>query len=130
MKLTFTPQAQQRLQKYLQPNSKLILDFDDGVGPFSKLGNCSLDANFKLIIVSQSVNLPDFNAQLTSNLGSVWYKDYTASQLDEKMEVRFNQTYFTMPLVSEQRTMTDNLELLDLQEGFSTESAFNGAHDC
>ena len=46
------------------------------------------------------------------------------------MEVRFNQTYFTMPLVSEQRTMTDNLEFLDLQEGFRTESAFNGAHDC
>lgn len=130
MKLTFTPQAQQRLQKYLQPDSKLILDFDDGVGPFSKLGNCSLDANFKLIIVSKDAKLPDFNAQLDSNLGSIWYKDYTASQLDEKMEVRFNQTYFTMPLVSEQRTMTDNLEFLDLQEGFRTESAFNGAHDC
>ena len=130
MKLTFTPQAQQRLQKYLQPDSKLILDFDDGVGPFSKLGNCSLDANFKLIIVSKDAKFPDFNAQLDSNLGPIWYKDYTASQLDEKMEVRFNQTYFTMPLVSEQRTMTDNLEFLDLQEGFSTESAFNGAHDC
>lgn len=130
MKLTFTPQAQQRLQKYLQPDSKLILDFDDGVGPFSKLGNCSLDANFKLIIVKKDAKLPDFNAQLASNLGQVWYKDYTAPQLDEKMEVRFNQTYFTMPLVSEQRTMTDNLEFLDLQEGFRTESAFNGAHDC
>lgn len=56
MKLTFTPQAQQRLQKYLQPDSKLILDFDDGVGPFSKLGNCSLDANFKLIIVKKTPN--------------------------------------------------------------------------
>lgn len=130
MKLTFTPQAQQRLQKYLQPDSKLILDFDDGVGPFSKLGNCSLDANFKLIIVSKDAKLPDFNAQLASNLGPVWYKDYTAPQLDEKMEVRFNPTYFTMPLVSEQRTMTDNLEFLDLQEGFRTESAFNGTHDC
>ncbi|MFJ6925178.1 MAG: iron-sulfur cluster biosynthesis family protein, partial [Limosilactobacillus mucosae] len=106
MKLTFTPQAQQRLQKYLQPDSKLILDFDDGVGPFSKLGNCSLDANFKLIIVKKDAKLPDFNAQLASNLGPVWYKDYTAPQLDEKMEVRFNPTYFTMPLVSEQRTMT------------------------
>lgn len=130
MKLTFTPQAQQRLQKYLQPDSKLILDFDDGVGPFSKLGNCSLDANFKLIIVKKDAKLPDFNAQLASNLGPVWYKDYTAPQLDEKMEVRFNPTYFTMPLVSEQRTMTDNLEFLDLQEGFRTESSFNGAHDC
>ena len=130
MKLTFTPQAQQRLQKYLQPDSKLILDFDDGVGPFSKLGNCSLDANFKLIIVKKDAKLPDFNAQLASNLGPDWYKDYTAPQLDEKMEVRFNPTYFTMPLVSEQRTMTDNLEFLDLQEGFRTESAFNGAHDC
>lgn len=130
MKLTFTPQALQRLQKYLQPDSKLILDFDDGVGPFSKLGNCSLDANFKLIIVNQDASLPDFNAQLDSNLRPVWYKDYTAPQLDEKMEVRFNQTYFTMPLVSEQRTMTDNLEFLDLQGGFRTESAFNGAHDC
>ena len=94
MKLTFTPQAQQRLQKYLQPDSKLILDFDDGVGPFSKLGNCSLDANFKLIIVSKDAKLPDFNAQLDSNLGPIWYKDYTASQLDEKNGSPFQPNLF------------------------------------
>ena len=128
MKLTFTPQLSSACKNTCKLDSKLILDFDDGVGPFSKLGNCS-DANFKLIIVKDA-KLPDFNAQLASNLGPVWYKDYTAPQLDEKMEVRFNPTYFTMPLVSEQRTMTDNLEFLDLQEGFRTESAFNGAHDC
>ena len=122
MQLTFSPQAQQRLQKYIKPTSKLILDFDDGVGPFSKLGNCSL--------VNQDVDLPDFNASLTSNLGTVWYKDYTEPQLDANMEVRFNQTYFTMPMVSEQRIMTDNLELLDLQEGFSTTSAASKTHDC
>lgn len=130
MQLTFTPQAQQRLQKYIKPTSKLILDFDDGVGPFSKLGNCSLDANFKLILVNQDVDLPDFNASLVSNLGTIWYKDYTEPQLDANMEVRFNQTYFTMPMVSESRTMTDNLEFVDLQGGFSPATAANGTHDC
>ena len=40
MELTFTPAAQKRLAKYLDDGSqkRLILDFDDGVGPFSDIG--------------------------------------------------------------------------------------------
>ncbi|MCT3443227.1 iron-sulfur cluster biosynthesis family protein, partial [Limosilactobacillus fermentum] len=40
--LTFTEAAKERVARYLSPDKKIILDYDDGVGPFSKLGDCSL----------------------------------------------------------------------------------------
>lgn len=38
MDLTFTEAAKERVARYLSPDKKIILDYDDGVGPFSKLG--------------------------------------------------------------------------------------------
>lgn len=34
MELRVTQAAQERLARYLSPDKKLVLDFDDGVGPF------------------------------------------------------------------------------------------------
>ena len=45
------------------------------------------------------------------------------------MEVRFNPRYFTMPLVSPKRVLTDNLEVLDLSNT-DLNSQIDRAHDC
>lgn len=130
MELFFTPAAQARLSKALNDNTKLILDFDDGVGPFSALGNCSLDTHFTLIAVNADQDYPDFDAKMTSNLGPIWYKSYTSPQFDEHMEVRFNKNFFTMPLVSDRRFLTDNLEFMDLQTQTFQKPIQLAAHDC
>ena len=48
---------------------------------------------------------------------------------DDEMEVRFNPRYFTMPLVSPKRVLTDNLEVLDLSNT-DLNSQIDRAHDC
>ncbi len=45
MNITFTDQAIERLQRYELSSKKMLLDFDDGVGPFSAVGSCSLDGD-------------------------------------------------------------------------------------
>lgn len=129
MQLTVTPAAQERLAKYLQKNPKLVLDYDDGVGPFSDLGNCSLDANYKLVFVDPTADLPDFDAHFSSNIGEIYYKGYTKPQYDEDMRLDFESTFFTIPLKSSRGTLTDNIEVVDLTDHAFTHQAVQ-THDC
>jgi len=128
MNITFTDQAIERLQRYELSSKKMLLDFDDGVGPFSAVGSCSLDGDYRLILVKEDLDTPDYNEKITSNLGDVFIKDHTAVQFDDEMEVRFNPRYFTMPLVSPKRVLTD-LEVLDLSNT-DLNSQIDRAHDC
>lgn len=131
MDLTFTAAAQKRLAKYLDGHDyRIILDFDDGVGPFSKLGNCSLDVNYKLIFVEQDEQVPDFNAHFASNLGPIYYKDFDEPQYDEHMTIDFNPRYFTLPLKSDYRLLTDNVEVMRVSHVDLANKQTEPAHDC
>ncbi len=129
MKLTVTEEAKKRIARYLSPDKKIILDFDDGVGPFSAVGDCGLEAGYKLVFVNCDQKFPDFDSKIPSNIGTIYYKGYTKPQLDEEMELRFNQHYFTMPLVSPHGTLTENVEVLDFT-GVQETNDFQLTHDC
>lgn len=58
------------------------------MGPFSAVGSCSLDGDYRLILVKEDLDTPDYNEKITSNLGDVFIKDHTAVQFDDEMEVR------------------------------------------
>ena len=53
MYLKITDQAQERLQKYIDEGATVILDVDDGVGEYSKMGVCSLDTSFRLLLLDK-----------------------------------------------------------------------------
>ena len=128
--LTVTDAALDRIKKYLSPDKKIVLDFDDGVGPFSAIGNCSLDANYRLIFVNKDVDTPDFDEKVSSNIGNIYIKreEYANVQFENQMELRFDPKHFTMPLVSPTKILTDNVEVVDISEPLETE--YSGTHDC
>lgn len=128
--LTVTDAALDRIKKYLSPDKKIVLDFDDGVGPFSAIGNCSLDANYRLIFVNKDVDTPDFDEKVSSNIGDIYIKSeaYANVQFENQMELRFDPKHFTMPLVSPTKILTDNVEVVDISEPLETE--YSGTHDC
>lgn len=128
--LTVTDAALDRIKKYLSPDKKIVLDFDDGVGPFSAIGNCSLDANYRLIFVNKDVETPDFDEKVSSNIGDIYIKSeaYANVQFENQMELRFDPKHFTMPLVSPTKILTDNVEVVDISEPLETE--YSGTHDC
>lgn len=130
MDLTFTPEAQKQVERYLRPNTKLLLDFDDGVGPFSNLGNCSMDSHYKLIFVKDDLELPDFDQSFPSNLGPVYYKGYNAPQYEAGMQLQFNKRYFTLPLVSPSSVLTDDVELVDAYDFQPQATQQSVSHDC
>lgn len=130
MQLTFTNAAQKRLSKYLSDNKQMLLDYDDGVGPFSATGSCSMDNNFKLIFVDKDKQYKDFDASLNSNLGTIFYKGYTRPQLEDQMTVRFNPHTFTMPLSTPHGLLTEDLEILDFSGQKAPVLEVGPAHDC
>lgn len=129
MNLTFTDGARQRIQRYLSPDKKMLLDYDDGVGPFSAIGNCSLESSYQLIFVDKDLAVPDYDRQIDSNLGPLLIKGESLPQFEDEMEVRFNRHLFTMPLVSRKGVLTDNVELVDYSGGPATATQLT-THDC
>lgn len=129
-KLTVTAAAMDRLRKYMSPDKQIVLDFDDGVGPFSAIGNCNLDVNYRLIFVNRDVKLPDFDEIVSSNIGDIRIKSewYASAQFEDQMELRFDSKHFTMPLVSPTKILTDNVEVVEINEPLKTE--YSGTHDC
>ena len=75
MKLTITDEAATKLRPFFgDPNAIVLLDFDDGVGPFSKVGVCSLNQAFQLVIVDKDEDIHDYNEKIVTELGDVYYK--------------------------------------------------------
>ncbi|WP_226789470.1 iron-sulfur cluster biosynthesis family protein [Latilactobacillus graminis] len=83
MTLTMTPAAIAKIQAKMTSGQKILLDLDDGVGPFSNVGYCSLDTSFRLLLVPADADIKDYPGEFESNLGPVYYKDYAASYFDE-----------------------------------------------
>ena len=129
-KLIVRDKAMQRLQHYISPDKRVVLDLDDGVGPFSAIGNCNLDANYRLIFVNKDVDLPDFDERVSSNIGDIYIKSelYANVQFEDQMEIRFDPKHFTMPLVSPTKILTDNVEVVEINEPLK--AAYSGTHDC
>lgn len=93
MRLTITDQAFEKLRENVPENSRLLLSFDDGVGPFSKVGICSLETSFDIIAVDREVKTPDYDAKLATNHGEWQYKGYSNVYLDDdmKLDIKNNQ---------------------------------------
>ncbi|WP_010621958.1 iron-sulfur cluster biosynthesis family protein [Paucilactobacillus suebicus] len=115
MKLTVSKEAAKYIENHLNhPNQKLLLSYDDGVGPFSKVGVCSLDTAFQIIAVSKELPTPDYDAKLESNIGEFEYKAYSKAYLGENLRLDLNEKYKTLSLSSEEETLDSSIVLLDL----------------
>ena len=87
MELYISKAAVRKLKKQLNFDNKILLSLDDGVGPFSKVGICSLEISFDIIEVGEDTVTPDYDQQLNTNLGIWWYKGYSKNYLDENLKL-------------------------------------------
>jgi len=107
---------QELLEKYpkIKEAKYLLLDFDDGVGPYSQLGNaCSIGSHFKLVLLDEE--LPEvFDKQIDSNVGPVYIKGYSTMYLDQNMRIVRNPSYGNFELRSDNTLLDSNLEIESL----------------
>lgn len=129
--LIFSKLAKQRMQHYFDSDKKIILDFDDGVGPFSAIGNCDLEANYKLVFVDRQFETPDFDEIVASNIGNIFIKSelYANVQFESKMRVDFDQRHHAFRLTSPTKQLTDSLEIVNQPVIYQTPN-YVKTHDC
>lgn len=99
MKITFDENAKAVLDRNKSENDAILLDLDDGVGMFSKVGQCSLDTSFRILLVDKTVDFQqDYSGVLDSNVGPVFVKpssDYYLKD-DITFKVKENSTVLQM----------------------------------
>ena len=114
MFLTISDAAKAKLTQRLTPQTKIVLDFDDGVGPFSDAGMCTLDVAFNIILCESDQITNDFDQKIDSTLGPVYIKGYTATQMDSDMTLSVDK-YLRYSLAGPSGTLDSNVGLRDLQ---------------
>ena len=120
MYLKITEQAQERLQKYIDEGATVILDLDDGVGEYSKMGVCSLDTSFRLLLLDKEQRKNDYKLQLDSDIGDVYIKDYSKMYMDEHMTLSLDPRLGVFTVESTRGSLDSHVQLVDLRpEKFS-----------
>jgi len=114
MFLTITDAAKEKISRHLTPNTKIALDFDDGVGPFSDAGMCTLDVAFNIILCDQDTAMTDFDESIDSDLGPVYIKGYSKNQMDTEMRLDVDK-YLRFRLSGPAGTLDSNVGLRNLQ---------------
>ncbi|SPC35855.1 conserved hypothetical protein [Latilactobacillus fuchuensis] len=112
--LKIEPEALQKIQKQLTADQKLLLDLDDGVGELSKVGYCTLDTNFRLLIVPENIELKDYQAHFDSELGPVYYKGYSDTYFDGHEVLSLNPRNQILALKNNGGAVDDRVQIVVL----------------
>ncbi|PWG01074.1 iron-sulfur cluster biosynthesis family protein [Levilactobacillus bambusae] len=94
MTLQITEFAQEKIlaRMGMDRSNQLILDLDDGVGPYSEFATCSLETNYQLLI-TEHVDSTIYNQVLQSPLGPVSVKGYAHSFFSEDPKISVSSDY-------------------------------------
>lgn len=114
--LKMSQDVQARLKRHMTDgNDQLILDFDDGVGAFSKAGVCSLDVSFRFLVVNKQDVDAIYDETLDSPMGPVLIKGYADNYFDEATVFNLNK-FGLITLKTASGIIDTNVEILDHPE--------------
>lgn len=73
MYMKISDELVERLGKY--KDSRILLDLDDGVGMYSKMGSCALNISFRLLILDKDQDYSDYTVNVESPIGKFQSKN-------------------------------------------------------
>ena len=110
--LFFRPEVAQRIQNAQKPGYVLVLDFEDGSGPFNQQAlSCSFDVNFSLLVVPVQSVTTAYPLVVTSNLGPVYTKNNTKLYLDSTIVFRQPSHTRTIRMQNDSGMISGNVPL-------------------
>lgn len=116
MKIQFDDAAAEKIQAHLAPGKKLLLTFEDGVGPYSQHAMIHMQVQFSINIINSDMEAPGYDQTITSNIGDFLVKGYSMDSLDENMVVHLNANLGTLSLSGDGGLIDDNLGFIDFTE--------------
>jgi uncharacterized protein YqkB len=122
MKIIFDDEMKSRVTKKFNektPHGKLLLDFDDGVGPLSKFGSCSINVHFRLLFVDDDVDTSIYDMEIENNLGiPLTMKGYSEIYFGaDSAKMVFEKSYALHVLKTDNEVLDKNVEFIDFRKG-------------
>ena len=111
--ITVTDSAQAKIRKKITGPAKLLLSYNDGVGPYSNVGSCSIGTDFDVIAVKPGTSTPDYQAKLDSRMGPFYYKKYSARYLDRDLKLDVATSFNQLTLSGQGGLIDGSVSVID-----------------
>ena len=87
MEIRFDDASAAEIKQHLAPENKLILTFEDGVGPYSQHAMIHMQVQFTLGIIGSDMSTESYDQSIPSNLEEILVKEYLLEVLDEPINI-------------------------------------------
>ena len=77
---------------------------------------CSLDTSFRFLLVSDKEVPAPYTITLSSAVGPIYIKDYTANYFDQEPKLNLNERFQSIVLETESGVVDRNVEIIDLRK--------------
>lgn len=113
MQLTFDNAIKAKIAPYLQKGAKILLDFDDGIGPFVDHAiACSIGISYRIIIIDENDDSKDYQEIIKSNLGVIYSKKYANYTLADDLKLSIKPPFNTWQLSGDGMLIDDGVQLI------------------
>lgn len=112
-RLTLSPEAIAKIQPHLKDDTRILLSYDDGVGPYSHHGLVALQVSFQLVLINDSQPFKDYDEEIETNLQPMYVKSYSDRFLSEQMTLKLQPKYQTLILADDSEVIDQNVEIVD-----------------
>lgn len=89
-RIEMTSEVKAKLQPYVDEGKVLLLDLDNGLGPYSDEGNCALVTKFRFIAIDPDAPKSDYEIALDSDLGPIYFKKIADDYIQKDMQLELN----------------------------------------
>jgi uncharacterized protein YqkB len=94
----------------------VLFDYDDGVGPLSIMGSCSMNVHFRFVFVSSPFESEQFDAEIESNVGPIRMKGYSKMYINgDNPRIEYNKSYGTFVFKTDNEIVDSNAEIIDFR---------------
>ena len=90
MKIEMTDEVKKRLLPFVEKGKVLLLDLDNGLGPYSAEGNWALVTSFRFIAIDADAPKSDYGITLDSDIGPIYFKDFAKDYVQKDMKLEVN----------------------------------------
>ncbi len=111
--LELTQGAIDKIKAHLTDDTRVLLSYDDGVGPYSHHGLVALQVSFQLVLINKDMPYNDYDKELDSNLGTIYFKGYSEKFLGDNMKLTLQPRYNTLVLADDNDEIDENVEIVD-----------------
>ncbi|MTV81420.1 iron-sulfur cluster biosynthesis family protein [Secundilactobacillus folii] len=111
--LEISPEAIAKIKPHLNDHTRLLLSYDDGVGPYSHHGLVALQVSFQIVLINDDQPFDDYDEEIETNFQPMYIKSYSSRFLADQMNLKLQPKYQTLILSDNSEEIDQNVEIVD-----------------